>query len=114
MLKLKISWYAVRVRGRHCACCEGCIREKPLTADDSQLPLTTCSLQISKNYTNYELPKGWRRCSTASLPSYHAYRYLVITPTRLEEMLDNADRTMRDALLAATRMEARYLVIPPA
>ena len=70
VLKLKISRYAVRVRGRHCACCEGCIREKPLTADDSQLPLTTCSLQMSKNYTNYELPIGWRRCLLASFPSY--------------------------------------------
>eukprot|EP00964_Phaeocystis_antarctica_P051240 scaffold29895_cov32-Phaeocystis_antarctica.AAC.2 len=48
---------------------------------------------------------SWGRCSTVPLPSYHPYRYLVITPTRLEEMLDNADRTMRDALLAATRME---------
>ena len=30
-------------------------------------------------------------------------------PIRLEDMLDNADRTMRDALLAATRMEVAKL-----
>ena len=43
VLKLKISRYAVRGRGRHCACYEGCMSEKPLTAD--YVPLV---MQISE------------------------------------------------------------------
>jgi len=50
-------------------------------------------------------------CISSASPLHIAYISPIsrpYLPTRLEEMLEKADRTMRDALLAAARMEAPH------